>query len=60
MCVCLSVDCVGYEPADRTVHPPPQNCRGWVYFFRTGVSSNYDSLFVRAGVTMTLFLYERE
>ena len=23
---------VGYEPADLTVHPPPQNCRGWVFF----------------------------
>ena len=28
---------VGYEPADLTVHPLPQNCRGWVHFFRIGV-----------------------
>ena len=29
---------VGYEPADLTVYPPPpQNCRGWVHFFRIGV-----------------------
>ena len=29
---------LGYEPADLTVHPPPpQNCRGWVQFFRIGV-----------------------
>ena len=28
---------LGYEPADLTVHPPPQNCRGWVHFFRIGV-----------------------
>ena len=28
---------IGYEPADLTVHPPPQNCRGWVHFFRIGV-----------------------
>ena len=27
------VTLVGYEPADLTVHPPPQNCRGWVHFF---------------------------
>ena len=27
---------IGYEPADLTVHPP-QNCRGWVHFFRIGV-----------------------
>ena len=27
---------VGYEPADLIVHPP-QNCRGWVRFFRIGV-----------------------
>ena len=27
---------LGYEPADLTVHPP-QNCRGWVHFFRIGV-----------------------
>ena len=26
-----------YEPADLTVHPPPQNDRGWVHFFRIGV-----------------------
>ena len=25
---------LGYEPADFTVHPPPQNCRGWVHLFR--------------------------
>ena len=24
---------IGYEPADLTVHPPPQNYRGWVHFF---------------------------
>ena len=24
---------IGYEPADLTVHPPPQNDRGWVHFF---------------------------
>ena len=28
---------IGYEPADLTVHPPPQNCRGWVHFFRIGL-----------------------
>ena len=28
---------IGYEPADLTVHPPPQNDRGWVHFFRMGV-----------------------
>ena len=28
---------VGYEPADLTVNPPPQNCREWVHFFRMGV-----------------------
>ena len=27
---------IGYEPADRTCIPP-QNCRGWVHFFRIGV-----------------------
>ena len=27
---------LGYEPADLTVHPPP-NDRGWVHFFRIGV-----------------------
>ena len=24
---------LGYEPADLTVHPPPQNDQGWVHFF---------------------------
>ena len=24
---------IGYEPAGLTVHPPPQNDRGWVHFF---------------------------
>ena len=28
---------IGYEPAGLTVHPPPQNDRGWVHFFRMGV-----------------------
>ena len=28
---------IGYEPADLTVHPPPQNDREWVHFFRMGV-----------------------
>ena len=28
---------LGYEPADLTVHPPPQNDRRWVHFFRIGV-----------------------
>ena len=28
---------VGYEPAGLTVHPPPQNDRGQVNFFRMGV-----------------------
>ena len=28
---------LGYEPADLTVHPPPQNDRGWVHFFCIGV-----------------------
>ena len=28
---------IGYEPAGLTVHPSPQNDRGWVYFFRMGV-----------------------
>ena len=40
--VCLNLvfyedDLLGYEPADLTVHPPPQNCRGWVHFFHIGV-----------------------
>ena len=34
---CVVVTIIGYEPADLTVHPPPQNDRGWVHFFRTGV-----------------------
>ena len=33
LCVCV----LGYEPAGLTVHPPPQNDRGWVHFFRMGV-----------------------
>ena len=32
----IKLHVLGYEPADLTVHPP-QNCRGWVYFFRIGV-----------------------
>ena len=28
---------IGYEPAGLTVHPPPQNDRGWVNFFHMGV-----------------------
>ena len=28
---------VGYEPAGLTMHPPPQNDREWVHFFRIGV-----------------------
>ena len=28
---------IGYEPADLTMHSPPQNCRGWVNLFRIGV-----------------------
>ena len=28
---------LGYEPAGLTVHPPPQNDRGWVHFFRIGI-----------------------
>ena len=28
---------IGYEPAGLTVHPPPQNDREWVNFFRMGV-----------------------
>ena len=28
---------LGYEPAGLTMHPPPQNDRGWIYFFRIGV-----------------------
>ena len=28
---------IGYEPGDLTVHPPPQNCQGWVHFFRIGI-----------------------
>ena len=32
-------DIIGYEPADLTVHPPPQNCRGCVNFFRICVYS---------------------
>ena len=32
-----SVSLIGYEPAGLTVHPPPQNDRGWVHFFRMGV-----------------------
>ena len=33
----LGVRAIGSEPRDLTVHPPPQNCRGWVHFFRIGV-----------------------
>ena len=33
----LKALCIGYEPAGLTVHPPPQNDRGWVHFFRMGV-----------------------
>ena len=33
----LTVMLVGYEPAGLTMHPPPQNDRGWVHFFRIGV-----------------------
>ena len=33
----IAMMCIGYEPADPTVHPPPQNDRGWVHFFRIGV-----------------------
>ena len=29
-CICT----LGYEPAGLTMHPPPQNDRGWVHFFR--------------------------
>ena len=35
--ILLVMTLLGYEPADLTVHPPPQNCRGWVHFFRIGV-----------------------
>ena len=28
---------IGYEPAGLTMHPPPQNDRGWVHFFCIGV-----------------------
>ena len=28
---------LGNEPAGPTVHPPPQNDREWVNFFRIGV-----------------------
>ena len=35
---CINVENnIGYEPADLTVHPAPQNCRVWVYFFHIGV-----------------------
>ena len=33
----ISYVVIGYEPAGLTVHPPPQNDRGWVHFFRVGV-----------------------
>ena len=33
----VSAHYIGYEPAGLTVHPPPQNDRGWVHFFRMGV-----------------------
>ena len=33
--ICQSL--IGYGPADLTVHPLPQNCRGWVHFFCIGV-----------------------
>ena len=36
LCMCGRGD-LGYEPAGLTVHPPPQNDRGWVHFFRMGV-----------------------
>ena len=37
-CLNVPVTDIGYEPADLTVHPPPQkNDRGWVHFFRIGV-----------------------
>ena len=35
--VAIPVIDIGYEPAGLTVHPPPQNDRGWVHFFRMGV-----------------------
>ena len=34
---CAKACLIGYEPADLTVHPPPQNNRGWVHFFCIGV-----------------------
>ena len=37
LCTMSCVTLLGYEPADLTVHPPPQNDRGWVHFFRIGV-----------------------
>ena len=38
MDVCVSIGKhIGYEPADLTVHPPPQNDREWVHCFRMGV-----------------------
>ena len=37
MFLVVSYILIGYEPADLTVHPPPQNDRGWVHFFRIGV-----------------------
>ena len=33
----ISLGILGYEPAGFTVHPPPQNDRGWVHFFHMGV-----------------------
>ena len=36
-CQIIEHNIIGYEPADLTVHPPPQNDRGWVHFFRMGV-----------------------
>ena len=31
------ISVLGYEPACLTVHPPPQNDRGWVHSFHMGV-----------------------
>ena len=32
----MYLNILGYEPAGLTVHPPPQNDRGWVHFFSYG------------------------
>ena len=40
---------VGYEPAGLSVHPPPQNDRGWVHFIRMGVYCRQNFFLKKSG-----------